>query len=273
MACSALLRPVLLGTVASVGSRGLMRPARRLTASVLVAAAATGAGSGVVWAVNPSPSPTPANAIVQLFGNPTPAIAPAISFPQGSGGVVSGTLTPVSPPSSPLTYTVPAQPARGSVAIDPVSGSFTYTPAATARHAAAAPGGTTTDSFTVSVSDGYGGTAAVPVTVPIAPVNAPPVVTGRQVTAPAKATGTVRGTVTAQDPDGDPLSYAVATRPAKGSVTVNPGGAFTYTPTAAARRSAAAAPASSPARTDAFTVTVNDGHGGTTAVPVRVPIR
>lgn len=247
--------------------------ARRAAALALGGLAAIGLSNA--WAASPSPSPPALDPVSQSLSNRTPAIAPAISFPQGAGGVVTGTLTPVSPPSSPLTYSAPAQPARGTVAVDASSGAFTYTPAPSARHAAAAPGGPTTDSFTVSVSDGYGGTTAVPVTVPIAPANAAPVVTAKQVAAPTKATGTVRGTITAQDPDGDPVTFTGTATTPKGSVTVSPSGAFSYTPTAAARRTANASPAAawSAARSDTFTISITDGYGGSTPVPVRVPLR
>lgn len=267
----------MLGTVTSMHAH-VRHPWRwRVTSSALLAVVAACCAAPVARAVDPTPSPnaagTAASPVTPLPTNRTPAIAPAISFPQGPGGVVTGTLTPVSPPSTPLTYTAPAQPARGTVTVDPASGAFTYTPSPAARHAAAAPGGPTIDAFTVSVSDGYGGTTTVPVTVPVAPANTAPVVTATQVTAPAKATGVVRGTVTAVDADGDPVNFAGSGRTARGSVTVSPSGTFAYTPTTSARRVAAAAPASSAARSDLLTINITDGYGGATALPVRVPIR
>ncbi|MFM8612737.1 MAG: Ig-like domain-containing protein [Actinomycetota bacterium] len=201
--------------------------------------------------------------------------AATVGTPQKATGVVAGSVAPSSPPSTPLTYTVPANPGSGSVTVSP-DGAFTYTPTASARHAAAAPNAPTTDSFTITVTDGYGGTTDVPVTVPIASANKPPVVTAKRVAAVAPATGVVTGSVTAIDPDGDPLTFAPTARSTpKGAVAVNSAtGAFTYTPTAAARvNSASATTSTSPARSGTFVVKVTDGYGGVVRVPVRVPIR
>ena len=58
------------------------------------------------------------------------------------------------------------------------------------------------------------------------------------------------GTLTGSDIDGDPLTFAKATDPAHGTLTVNTNGAFTYTP------------AANYFGPDSFTFSVNDGHGG-----------
>ena len=63
------------------------------------------------------------------------------------------------------------------------------------------------------------------------------------------------------DADGDTLTYSGTADSAKGHLTVNPDGTFTYTPTAAARH--AAATGSETDLQDGFTITVNDAHGGT----------
>ena len=72
----------------------------------------------------------------------------------------------------------------------------------------------------------------------------------------------------ADDLDGDSLTYTV-TPATNGSVTPTGAGVFTYTPTAAARRAAAA---SLGPDTDSFIVTVGDGHGGQVASMVTVDI-
>jgi VCBS repeat-containing protein len=51
-------------------------------------------------------------------------------------------------------------------------GSFTYNPTADQRHLAAALGApftSTHDSFTISVSDGHGGSTAITIVVPVVP--------------------------------------------------------------------------------------------------------
>lgn len=67
-------------------------------------------------------------------------------------------------------------------------------------------------------------------------------------------------TVTATDPDNDPLSYSVTTAPTKGTVTGGANGAFTYTPNANYNGA------------DSFVVTVNDGQGGTDTIKVDVTV-
>jgi VCBS repeat-containing protein len=81
--------------------------------------------------------------------------------------------------------------------------------------------------------------------------------------------GRVDGSVDVTDADSDALSYS-ASAPGKGAVTVNADGSFIYTPTAGARHTAAREGGPDSALTDAFTITVNDGHGGTLTVPVAV---
>ena len=70
----------------------------------------------------------------------------------------------------------------------------------------------------------------------------------------------VSGTLTASDPDGDPLTFIKGSDPAHGVVVVNPNGSWTYTPGQDYNGS------------DKFTVTVNDGRGGTATVTVNVGV-
>ncbi len=74
------------------------------------------------------------------------------------------------------------------------------------------------------------------------------------------------------DPDGDPLTHSGTATTAKGSVVVNADGTFGYTPTDTARHASAAADASEADQQDTFAVTIDDGHGGVTSVPVAVAI-
>ena len=83
--------------------------------------------------------------------------------------------------------------------------------------------------------------------------------------------GAVSGSLIADNLDGDlstTSTYSVTGQPAKGSVTIRPDGAFTYTPTQAARL---AADQTQGGDTDTFTVTVQDGLQ-TTDVAVTVPV-
>ncbi len=105
----------------------------------------------------------------------------------------------------------------------------------------------------------------------VAPVNSAPVITATTVGDPNPSFfGWVSGKVTATDTDKDQLTYT-ATGATKGWVSIDTNtGAFTYGPTATARHAAATDNAAD--KTDTFTVTVTDGHGGTTSQPVKVAI-
>ena len=205
---------------------------------------------------------------------------PSVGSPNVSTGVVTGSVGATDADGDPLTYSTPASTAKGGVTINAGTGVFTYTPTVAARNTAAAPGATAADlydAFTVTMIDGYGGTATAAITVAISPAVAPanraPVVSTPVVGVPNATTGVVIGSVSATDPDGDTLSYSAPTTTAKGGVSINAStGAFTYTPTVAARNTAAAPGATAADRADAFIVTVVDGRGGTASTAVTVAV-
>ncbi|PLC06922.1 hypothetical protein CY658_07980 [Variovorax sp. RO1] len=147
-----------------------------------------------------------------------------------------------------LTYTKGSDPTNGTVTVN-ADGTYTYTPGASFNG---------TDSFTVTVSDGHGGTTTSTVTVTIDPVNDAP--TAPDYTKTTNEDTPVSGQVVGTDVDGDTLTYVKGSDPAHGTVTVNPDGTYTYTPGANFNG------------TDSFTVTVSDGHGGTTTSTVNVTI-
>lgn len=226
-----------------------------------------------------------------FFSNQTPVLRPAQTG-QSTAGVVSGQLNASDPDSSALTYTVSQTPAHGSVVVG-ATGGYAYTP----DPAVAATG--ITDSFRVSVSDagsgfhihglmglinlltfgligtsGHTGMATVAVTVaPFTPGNRPPMVGIPSVGMPNASTGVVTGSVPATDADGDTLTFSAPTTTARGGVSINAStGAFTYTPTVAARNTAAAPGATEADRADTFTVTVVDGRGGAASTAVAVAV-
>ena len=205
--------------------------------------------------------------------NTAPAANATIGAPDPATGVITGTVSATDPEADPLSYTGSTTTTKGAVTVN-TDGTFTYTPTDTARHNAAADTATTTDkhdSFTVTVNDAHGGTTTIPVSVAISPTNTAPTGTAHPGT-PDPATGVITGTVSATDPEADPLSYTGSTTTTKGAVTVNTDGTFTYTPTDTARHNAAADTATTTDKHDSFTVTVNDAHGGTTTIPVSVAI-
>jgi len=207
--------------------------------------------------------------------SPVPGVL-TVAVPNASTGVVTGSVSATDADHDMLTYSTPATTAKGAVAINASTGAFTYTPTAVTRHRASATGATAADgadSFTVTVSDGRGGTVGVPVAVVISPTDRAPVAGVPSVGVPNATTGVLTGRVTATDADGDTLIYSAPASTAKGAITINAStGAFTYTPTVAARNTAAAPGATPTDRADGFTITVVDGHGGTANAAVTVVI-
>lgn len=185
--------------------------------------------------------------------------APVNDPPTGTGDTkttnqdtpVDGAVTGTDPNGDPLTFTKGTDPANGTVVVRP-DGTYTYTPNA---------GYSGSDNFTVVISDGKGGTVTVPVDItvtPVVPANNPPTGTGdTKTTAQDKP---VDGNVTGTDPDGDALTFTKGTDPAHGSVVVNPGGTYTYTP------------AEGYTGADNFTVVISDGKGGSATVTVNITV-
>ena len=132
---------------------------------------------------------------------------------------VSGNVSATDVDNATLTYTITGEPSRGTVVINnATTGAYTYTPGANLNGS---------DSFTFTASDGALTSSAV-VSILVTRVNDAPVAN------PAAASGNedtvITGSVTASDIEGDPLTYSVVTPPAKGAVTLNADGTFSYTP-------------------------------------------
>lgn len=175
--------------------------------------------------------------------------------------VVAGTQSVATVKNTAKTVTVAATDADGdnlsylaSVAAHGTvtagtGGVFTYTPTT---------GYTGSDSFTVTVSDGRGGTVSQTVNVTIAAGNVAPVVATSQSVSTAQNTAKPV-TVTATDADGDALSFTAGIA-AHGTVTGGTGGVFTYIPTTGYTGS------------DSFKVSVNDGNGHIVEQTVNVAI-
>ncbi|WP_325436430.1 retention module-containing protein [Pseudomonas nitroreducens] len=141
-----------------------------------------------------------------------------------------------------LTYTIKAgsAPTHGSVTLNAATGDYTYTPSKDYNGS---------DSFTVVVSDGKGGTVNSVVTINVTPVNDAPT-TADQSKTTAEDTP-LTGKIVASDVDGDTLSYAVQSGTAHGTLVLNTAtGDYTYTPSKDYNGS------------DSFTVRVSDGKGG-----------
>ncbi len=199
--------------------------------------------------------------------NTGPAATATAAPPDPGAGVVTGAVAATDADGDRLTFAA-STPGKGAVVVA-ADGSFTYTPTASARHAAAdltAAVADRFDAFTVTVSDGHGGSIVVPVVVAIAPSNTAP--TASATVGSPDAAGVVAGAVLGADADGDPLTYSGPSATAHGTVVIAADGTFRYTPTAEARHLAAAGSLS----TDVVTVTVADGHGGAVNLAVSVAV-
>ena len=114
-------------------------------------------------------------------------------------------------------------------------------------------------SFDYVVSDGHGATDTATVTGTVSSVNDAPVATDGTITTPEDTP--ISDTVPATDVDGDSLTYAVATPPAHGTLTLDPStGDYIYTPDADYNGA------------DTFEVLVSDGHGGTDTATIGVTV-
>ena len=123
------------------------------------------------------------------------------------------------------------------------------------------------DSFTVQVSDGNGGTDTIVVNVTINAINDAPTITD---TKPAAVTMDEDGsptafslTLNATDADNDTITWSISSAASHGTATASGTGAskaIGYTPTADYNGS------------DSFTVQVSDGNGGTDTIIVNVTI-
>ena len=153
-------------------------------------------------------------------GTDTAPTASNASFSTTVNTVYSGQLQATNPNSGQtLTYSVVTGPAHGNVSVNGSTGAYTYTPAS---------GYVGSDSFTFKANDGYkdSNTATVSVTV----ADTPPV--ARNGSYPIKANGSLSGQLQATAASSSQtLTYALVSRPAHGSVSVNAStGQFTYTP-------------------------------------------
>ncbi|MFS0838243.1 Ig-like domain-containing protein [Paenibacillus sp. 1P03SA] len=177
-----------------------------------------------------------------------PPVTADVALTTAEDTPAAGQVTATDADGDALTYVLAAGPGHGSVLLN-ADGTFTYTPAADFNG---------TDSFSVTVSDGSGGTAVSHVTVTVTPVNDAPVVADASDVTPEDTP--VTGQITAADADGDALTYALGTPPVNGTAVVTAGGTYTYTPNPDFNG------------TDNFTVTVSDGNGGTATAAVTVTV-
>lgn len=220
---------------------------------------ASGAPRVITVVVNDgSANSGPAVATVTVVpANDAPA-AVADSYSVNEDGVLTIAVPGVmgndtDPDGNALTAAVVAAPTKGTLVLN-ANGSFSYTPNANVNGS---------DSFTYRVNDGTVNSSAATVTIAIAPVNDPPVAVNNshsvnEDTVLTVAAPGVLGNDT--DQEGTALTAAVVTAPGKGSLTLNPNGSFSYTPSANANGS------------DSFTYRANDGAANSNPATVTITV-
>ncbi len=149
-----------------------------------------------------------------------PPTAPAAALTTPEDVPLAGAVDAQDPDGDPLAFALAFGPSRGSVSLHPTTGAFTYTPLPDFHGA---------DAFAVRVTDGRGGESLATIAVTVTPVNDPPRLTGTPASS-VRAGSPYAFTPGALDPDGDPLTFAIANQPAW--ATFDPAtGAVTGVPT------------------------------------------
>jgi hypothetical protein len=180
-----------------------------------------------------------------------------ISYNGNEGDAVGGDMdaTDVEGLTDGTYFTVSAQGANGTAAIDPATGVWSFTPADSNWFGS--------DNFTVTITDDLGGTTNQIVNIILANVDDAAVITG-DISYNGNEGDAVVGDMNATDVEGltDGDYFAVTLQTANGMAAIDPAtGAWTFTPTD-----------TNWFGTDSFTVTVTDDLGGTTTQVVNITL-
>ncbi|MFS2126780.1 Ig-like domain-containing protein [Pseudomonas sp. Pseusp97] len=184
--------------------------------------------------------------------NDAPTVSGSQNLQTDEDTPVSGQIHASDVDGDNLSYTLKngSGPANGSVTFG-TDGHYTYTPDANYNGS---------DSFTVLVSDGHGGSVEQVVTVGIKPVNDAPT-TSDQTKTIAEDTS-LSGKIVASDVDGDQLTYSFGSMPQhSASLTIyHQTGQYIYVPAANFHG------------TDSFSIAISDGKGGVTYSTVTITV-
>ncbi|MEO8671626.1 MAG: Ig-like domain-containing protein [Tahibacter sp.] len=186
----------------------------------------------------------------QFANRPPDARDDALALAQNASATSIAVLAnDIDPDGDPLTITAVSAASHGTASL--AGGVVSYAPAA---------GYTGVDSFTYTISDGFGGTDTATVAITVGAANRPPV--AQNDSAVASGVTPVRIAVLANDsdPDGDALTLQTVGTPAHGAAVKNTDGSVSYTANAGYVGS------------DSFSYTISDGHGGSATAQVSVAV-
>jgi YVTN family beta-propeller protein/VCBS repeat-containing protein len=229
-------------------------------------------GSHLHWLSATAESSGTSTVAVTITPTNTDPVLSVSSSPSGASTVYTVSRTDADDDAVTVSASTPA---HGSI-VDNGDGTWTYTPNLDYAHGLSAGGSTVagSDVIVFSAADGHGGGDEVTVTPVIAPANADPTV---HATSTANSDGTTTYVLTPVDADGDVTTIAISPEPQHGSLTVITDAAggpmIIYVPDPTYSH-ALAEQGSTLSMTDAFTVDIDDGHGGltsTTLTPAITP--
>jgi hypothetical protein len=178
-------------------------------------------------------------------GAPGPPVANSQSV-SSNGSPVAITLTATDSDGDPLTYSIVAEPANGTLSGTPPN--VTYTPAT---------GFNGTDSFTFQATDGHTNSNIATVTITVTQVVIQPPTANSQTDTSNGSPVAIR--LTATDSDGDPLTYTIVTGPSNGTLSGTAPN-VTYTPTTGF------------SGTDSFTFQAHDGQLNSNTATVTIQV-
>ncbi|RFM28396.1 Ig-like domain-containing protein, partial [Chitinophaga silvisoli] len=138
---------------------------------------------------------------------------------QGTGNVLTNDIDP---DGDALTASVVTNPAHGTIVLN-ADGSFTYTPNANFNGL---------DTLTYQACDNNGACDTAHLIITVTAMNDAPIAVDDAITINEDTQGTGNVLSNDTDPDGDALTASVVTNPAYGTIILNAGGSFTYTPNA-----------------------------------------
>ena len=190
--------------------------------------------------------------IVVAAVNDDPTISGASSNSGNEDNTITGTLVANDVDTgSVFSWSVTTDPSHGTVSIDE-NGAYSYTPAGDWNGS---------DSFVVTLSDGAGGSTTQTVNISVAAVNDDPTISG-DINGTVKQDYTLVGELTASDIDSSGVTYtwSIDSNPTHGSIDIDQGGVYLYTPTAGWSGS------------DSFTVMVTGSDGGTVSQTISITV-